>query len=197
MSAHLRLVRNELKPQQHKRKRKVNTLSGDTSKVVVGVFRDRVNAEAAMTELHAAGFPEEKAGFVVRGKKDPADDDTPVENDSELEEENTGGGALAGGTIGGVLGAAATGLIPGVGPVIAAGALAGVLGGAAAGGVAGGVIGTLTGIGVPEEEARVYEEEFQAGHPIITVETEDRKAEAWQILQRNGAYDARTRPTQG
>lgn len=172
----------------------MNALTGNTSKVVVGVFQDRVNAESAMTELQSAGFPDEQTGFVIRGKKDPADDDAPIENDSELDEENTGGGALAGGTIGGVIGAAATGLIPGVGPVIAAGALAGVLGGAAAGGVAGGVIGTLTGIGVPEDEAKIYEEEFKKGHPIVTVDAGDRKAEAWEILKRNGAYDAHTRP---
>jgi hypothetical protein len=172
---------------------KVNTLSGDTKKIVVGVFRDRVKAESALSELHAAGFSEEDTGFVIRGKKDPGDDESPVENDSELEKENTGGGVLAGGTIGGVLGAAATGLIPGVGPIIAAGALAGVLGGAAAGGVAGGVIGTLTGIGVPEDEAKIYEDEFKKGHPIITVKPNGRGAEAWQIMERNGAYDAHTR----
>jgi hypothetical protein len=163
-------------------------------KVLVGVFRDRLKAEEALNELHAAGFSEDDTGYIIRGKKDPADDESPIENDSELQEESTGGGVLAGGTIGGILGAAATGLIPGVGPVIAAGVLAGVLGGAAAGGVAGGVVGTLMGIGVPEDEAKIYEEEFKAGYPIITVQPGDRKDEAWQIMHQHGAYDAHTRP---
>jgi hypothetical protein len=161
---------------------------------LVGVFQDRIKAEEALNELHRAGFTEEETGYIIRGRKDPADDDSVIENDSELEEESTGGGVLTGASIGGVLGAAATGLIPGVGPVIAAGALAGIIGGAAAGGVAGGVIGTLMGIGVPEDEARIYEEEFNAGRPIITVQAGDRKAEAWKILQQHGAYDAHTRP---
>lgn len=161
--------------------------------VLVGVFRDRLDAETALGELHAAGFSEDDTGFVIRGTKDPGDDSSPVENDSELEKKSTGGGVVTGATIGGIIGAAATGLIPGVGPVIAVGALAGVIGGAAAGGVAGGVLGTLTGIGVPEEEAEIYEEEFQAGHPIVTVHAYGRRDEAWQILQQNGAYDAHTR----
>lgn len=161
--------------------------------LIVAVFTNRDDAERALTELHAIGFRNEQTGFAVRGMKDPADDPSPVENDSTLNNEATGGGALAGGTVGGVLGAAATGLIPGVGPVIAAGALAGVLGGAAAGGVAGGVIGTLTGIGIPENEATFYEEEFNAGHPIVTVQVDSGRAEAWQILQENGAYNAQTK----
>lgn len=178
----------------HRRKGEPILTGNNNGKIVVGVFRDRLKAEGALNELHEAGFSEEQTGFVIRGKRDPGDDESPIENDSELEEGSTGGGALAGGTIGGIVGAAATGLIPGVGPVIAAGALAGILGGAAAGGVAGGVIGTLTGIGVPEDEAKIYEEEFNAGHPLITVDAGDRREEAWKILQQHGAYDAHTRP---
>lgn len=170
-------------------------MTGNTNgKIVVGIFRDRVKAEGALHELHKAGFSEEQTGFVIRGKRDPGDDDSPVENDSSLEKSSTGSGVLAGGTVGGVVGAVATGLIPGVGPVIAAGLLAGVLGGAAAGGVAGGVIGTLTGIGIPEDEAKIYEEEFNAGNPLVTVDAGDRREEAWKILQQHGAYDAHTRP---
>jgi hypothetical protein len=165
--------------------------NGTNGDVVVGVFRERTQAENALHELHAAGFTEDDTGVVVRGKKDPGDDDSAIENDATLEESSTGSGVLAGGTIGGVIGAAATALIPGVGPVLAAGLLAGA---AAAGGVAGGVIGTLEGIGVPRDDAKFYEQEFNDGRPIITVKAADRKAEAWQILKKNGAYDAHTRP---
>ena len=174
------------------------TLTDSTNgKILVGIFRDRVKAEGALNELHEAGFTEEQTGFVIRGKRDPGDDESPIENDSDLEKSSTGGGILAGSTVGGVIGAVATGLIPGVGPVIAAGILAGVVGGAAAGGVAGGVIGTLKGIGIPDDEAKIYEEEFNAGHPLITVDAGDRREEAWKILQQHGAYDAHTRPAIG
>ena len=70
-------------------------------------------------------------------------------------------GALAGGLLGGVagwligIGALA---IPGVGPIIAAGPLAAALGGAALGAATGGIIGALTGVGVPEDEARYYDD---------------------------------------
>ena len=169
-------------------------LSRHERDVIVGIFHDRPQAQKAINDLERAGFSEEQTGFAIRGMKDPGDDDSLVENDAELEEEATGGGVLTGGAVGGVLGAAATGLIPGVGPVIAAGALAGILGGAAAGGVAGGVLGTLKGIGVPDDEAKIYEEEFQAGRPIVTVRHEGRADEACDILERNGAYDAHSRP---
>ena len=161
--------------------------------IIVAVFPERTGAESAVNELNAAGFSEQNTGMIVRGTKDPGDDDSPIENDSELQEENAAGGALAGGTIGGIIGAAATGMIPGVGPVIAAGALAGVLGGAAAGGVAGGVLGALKGIGVPEEEAKRYQAEFEAGHPVVTVQANGRRAEAWEILRKNGGSEARAR----
>lgn len=163
--------------------------------VIVGVFEDRVNAEEALNELHAAGFSEDETGFIIRGTKAPGDDSSPIENDAMMEEKNTGEGILTGGALGGVLGAAATGLIPGVGPVIAAGALAGILGGAAAGGVAGGVVGTLMGVGVPEDQAKFYEDEFNAGRPLITVQADGRSDKAWTIMQQHGAYNAHTRPS--
>ena len=168
----------------------MNLSNTSNGKIVVGVFRDRLEAEAALNELHEAGFPEEDTGYIIRGKRNPADDDSPVENDADLDKGSTGGGILAGGTIGGILGALAAGVIPGIGPVIAGGALVGIL----AGGVAGGVVGTLTGIGVPEEDAKFYEEEFKAGCPLITVRANGRSAEAWQIMQQHDAYDARTKP---
>ena len=80
-------------------------------------------------------------------------------------------GALAGGLLGGVagwlvgIGALA---IPGVGPIIAAGPIAAALGGAALGAAGGGIIGALTGAGVPEDEARYYDEEFRRGGIVVT-----------------------------
>jgi len=101
-------------------------------------------------------------------------------------------GILTGGIIGGVLGAAAALLIPGVGPVIAGGILGATLGGAAIGGIAGGFLSTFTHMGVPEEKARYYEQEFQAGRTLVTIKADDRQQKAIEILQRHGAQDVQT-----
>ena len=101
-------------------------------------------------------------------------------------------GALAGGLLGGAagwligIGALA---IPGVGPIIAAGPLAAALGGAALGAAGGGLIGALTGAGVPEEEAKWYDERVRSGSILLTVRAAGRTEEAHSILLRNGGRD--------
>src|SRR5262249_1151276 len=82
-------------------------------------------------------------------------------------------------------GAGARGLMPGVGPVIAAGILAGTLGGAGAGATAGGILGALIGHGVPEADARHYEQEVAAGKTIVTVKADGRYDEAVNILRKH------------
>ena len=155
---------------------------------VVGVFIDRVQAEQAINELRRAGFSDDQIGFILHGN--------PTEEGKTGSDAGTGvaAGAVSGGVIGGVLGAAAALLIPGFGPAIAGGILAATLGGAAIGAAAGGIMGALTGLGVPEEEARYYQSEFEAGRTIVTVKAANRYQEALDILRSNGAYDATTRP---
>jgi hypothetical protein len=55
--------------------------------------------------------------------------------------------------------------IPGIGPILAAGpiaaALGGALGGAGLGAAAGGLIDALTDMGVPEGDARHYEDQVR------------------------------------
>ena len=105
------------------------------------------------------------------------------------EEEATG--AFTGGVVGGVLGAAVALLIPVLGPAFAGGILVTVFS-AALGAMAGGFLGAFAAIGVPEEHARHYEEEFNAGRTIVTVKTEDRQQDALDILYRNGVQYANT-----
>jgi hypothetical protein len=105
------------------------------------------------------------------------------------EEEATG--AFTGGVVGGVLGAAVALLIPVLGPAFAGGILVTVFS-AALGAMAGGFLGAFAAIGVPEEHARHYEEEFNAGRTILTVKTEDRQQDALDILYRNGVQYANT-----
>jgi len=69
-------------------------------------------------------------------------------------------GGISGGIIGGIIGSlvlAGSILAPGIG-VLVAGPLVGALAGTAAGVGAGGVLGGLIGLGIPEREAKYYED---------------------------------------
>ena len=48
-------------------------------------------------------------------------------------------------------------------------------------------------MGVPEEEARYYQGEFESGRAVVTVKAETRAGEAEEILRRFGAYDVNSR----
>jgi outer membrane lipoprotein SlyB len=139
---------------------------------LIASFADRSRAERFVKELKRAGFKDEEIGIL-----------SPHDHKDEVEED-TVTGALTGGALGAVAGAVATGVIPGLGPVIAAGILSGVLGGAAAGAAAGGILGALISLGVPEDKAHSYEEEFLAGRTLVVVQAVARGGQAMEILQR-------------
>jgi len=141
---------------------------------VIATFQDRDLADCYVHELKKAGFKDDEIGVIS-----PHQDDTET-----LAEEGAAAGAVTGGVVGAVAGAVVTGLIPGIGPVIAAGLLTGVLGGAAAGAAAGGLVGALIGLGIPEEEARRYEQEFLAGRTLVVVQAIGRGGEAMGLLNR-------------
>jgi len=65
---------------------------------------------------------------------------------------------------------------------------ASVAGGAASGATAGGVIGGLAGLGVPEEDAKVYEERVRDGAILLVVPTTSANEEdAMEILDASEA----------
>ena len=64
--------------------------------------------------------------------------------------------------------------------------------GTASGAAAAGLAGALVGLGIPEDEAKHYDTEFQSGRTIVTVKASaTRYAEAMDILGRNGAVSNR------
>ena len=99
-------------------------------------------------------------------------------------------GGVVGGTLGLLVGIGAL-AIPGVGPLIAAGPLLAALSGAAAGATVGGVAGGLIGLGIPEIEAKRYENRVSKGNILISVhaETGDEVDHAKKILHDCGAED--------
>jgi hypothetical protein len=163
---------------------------------IVGVFHNRDDAERAIDDLHRVGIHDDMIGFAWRGGDR-------LEGSTDITDHGTGAGAgaatgaVTGGVIGGLLGAAAALAVPGVGPVLAGGILASALGGAAIGAAAGGLLGALVGMGIPEEEARYYDTEFQSGRIILTVKADGRGHEIMDILRRHGAYDVNTRGSMG
>jgi uncharacterized membrane protein len=103
-------------------------------------------------------------------------------------------GAATGGVIGGTVGLLA-GIgalaIPGLGPFIAAGPIMAALSGAAAGATAGGVVGALVGLGIPEYEAKAYEERLKTGGYLLAVHVSDSKKadDIRDVMERNGLED--------
>ncbi len=103
-------------------------------------------------------------------------------------------GATAGGVTGGVLGLLA-GIgalaIPGVGPFIAAGPIMAALSGTALGATTGGLVGGLVGLGIPEIEAKRYEQKLKSGNFLVAVDAEDsdRVDRAKEIFEAAGAED--------
>lgn len=103
-------------------------------------------------------------------------------------------GATTGGIIGGTLGLLA-GIgalaIPGMGPFIAAGPLMAVLSGIGAGGTLGGIIGALVGSGIPEYEAKRYENHLKEGGILLSVRalSDDWADRIKDLMQKNGAKD--------
>lgn len=142
---------------------------------------------ASLAEIPAV-VPEEPA--IASSLGTPAETQEVVPVGRHVREEEATG-AFTGGVVGGVLGAAVALLIPVLGPAFAGGILVTVFS-AALGAMAGSFLGAFAAIGVPEEQARHYEEEFKAGRTIVTVKTEDRQQDALAILYRNGVHYANT-----
>jgi hypothetical protein len=161
---------------------------------LVGVFEQRSEAELTLDELYQAGFEAKDLGFAIRGEDAIAGGaitGVPLTNHGQ----GAVKGMVAGGVAGGLLGAAVALVIPGFGPLLAMGMLASALGLGAAGVVTGGILGGMVGLGISEEEARIYEQEFKAGHAIVAVHVHGRDLEARQILEKHGAHNIHSEST--
>jgi len=158
----------------------------------VGLFDRREDADTAAQELRTAGFKDDDFGYAWK------DDKGAVQKEGDTKAgEMAVGGAATGAALGGLIGAATAALIPGVGPIFAGGILASTLTGAAVGAGAGGITGALVGMGIPDEEAKYYDEEFKGGRTLMTVRANDRYDEAGDIVRRRRGWDYGTRNERG
>ena len=162
-------------------------------RTVAGVFTDTAHAERALNALKDGGFAPDQVSVVA---KESADTKRMVENTEMGTAEAAGGGAVAGTVIGGIagwlLGISAL-AIPGIGPIVGAGIIGTTLAGAGIGAAAGGLIGALTAEGIPEEDARGYEESVKAGSILLTVHatSDEQSRQAQEIFNSVKGGDVR------
>jgi hypothetical protein len=164
------------------------------SKSVFGIATTQGQAEQIVRQLQAQGFANSEISVLMPdtgGTRDIGH----VKSTKAPEGATTG--ATAGGVTGGVLGLLA-GIgalaIPGLGPFIAAGPIMAALSGAAVGATTGGIAGGLIGLGIPEIEARRYDEKLKKGNYLIAVHADesDDVDRAKDIFKTAGAEDIST-----
>ena len=81
------------------------------------------------------------------------------------------------------------GIIPVIGPVLAIGTLGTILINAVGGAAIATVAGALVGWGIPEEDAKYYEDEVKAGRDLVTVDRGTRTGTlAGSRLSQHGVF---------
>src|SRR5215216_4623691 len=153
-----------------------------TGRTVVGMFTNRQDAEAAIRELKAAGFGQDRIGVALQDRDEQRD---LIESTGSEAAEGAAAGAVSGGLVGGLIGLLGSLLIPGVGPIVVGGVLASTLTGAGIGAATGGIIGALVGLGVPEADAQHFDAGLRSGGTLVTVGAVSRTGDALAILQRH------------
>jgi hypothetical protein len=171
----------------------LNNPGSTTGRTIVGLFRERPDAEAAIQDLKDAGFTNEQIGVAMR---DQSQQRELAEDTGTNAASGAATGAVSGGVVGGLIGLLGSLLIPGVGPIVVGGVLASTLVGAGAGAATGGIIGGLIGMGVSEEDAKHFDAGFREGGVLVTVTAIERIDEAVEILDDNGADMGPSRMTQ-
>src|SRR5881227_2058682 len=165
-----------------------------SKKSVFCIAKSRTQAEGIVERLQSAGFATSEISVLLpndEGKHDIGH----VKATKAPEGATTG--AATGGVTGGVLGLlAGVGAlaIPGLGPFIAAGPIMAALSGAAVGATTGGVVGGLVGLGIPEIEAKRYDEKLKKGNYLVAVHADesDDVDRAKDIFKNAGAEDIST-----
>ena len=143
------------------------------AKLVTGVFKTRVAAEAAVDAILKRGYTRDDISVLMSDATKSKE--FAIETGTRAAD-GLGYGAAVGGAVGTNV------VLPGIG-LIVAGPLAAALAGAGAGGAAGGLVGALIGAGIPEHRAKVYDASLRAGGILIGVEAKtDEEADKLEDL---------------
>lgn len=142
-------------------------------RLVTGLFKNRVAAEAAVDAILKRGYARDDISVLMSDATRTKEFGLQTRTHAA---DGLGIGSAVGGAVGAVVAAIAavgtTLFLPGINLVIA-GPIAAALAGAGAGGATGGVIGALIGAGIPEYRAKVYDAELRGGGILIGVEARD------------------------
>ncbi len=162
-------------------------------KLVTGLFKNKVAAEAAVDALMKRGYSRDDISVLMsdatRNKEFALQTRTHAADGAGI------GGAL-GGAVGAVLAAivavGSTIFLPGINLVIA-GPIAAALAGAGAGAATGGLIGGLIGAGIPEYRAKVYDAGLRSGGILLGVEarSDEEVEKLEELLEAIGAEHVR------
>ncbi len=160
------------------------------SQYITATFKTRHAAEDALQRLEAVGITDRQISMVTTDSTRGTNFN--IEAHKQVDQ-GVAGGVTAGGLIGAALGAlaiAGTIVVPGLNLVVT-GAYVGALAGLATGAVAGGLVGGLIGAGIPEYEAKIYDEEIRSGAILLAVEARDdaQRTQVKKILQMTDAHN--------
>lgn len=173
------------------------------NQTVLGIFTNRMDAESAVDDLETVGFSVKDISIVM---KDTQEAERFAREKGTSVADSAVSGAVTGGVIGGIaglligIGAIA---VPGIGAILIGGPLAAAFGvtgaaattvsGAATGVLAGGLIGALVGLGVSQEDAKLYENHIRSGGILVAIPAQaGREDDVVSILEDNGATQIRT-----
>ncbi len=180
--------------------------------ITLGVFNNTHDAEDALSELLKKDIPRDCISYLYTNKGGKVEEHKAGETMNEKEEaekskvkaKDTGAGMASGATTGGVIGALAglavtSGVLPGLGALFIGGPLVAALGlgaaaavvasGAVTGAAAGTLAGALTGYGLSEPDAHIYEEKITQGNIFVSVESPDPTGEVLGVFNDNDALD--------
>lgn len=165
------------------------------TKLIIGAFPDKREANEAIVELEEAGVTQEDFSIIAQENMEETSN---AEGDKRKSatDRAAGSGAAVGGVAGGlaglISGAVATAGMFVAGPVVLLAGLGWValttVGGGVIGATAGGVVGALVGLGIPQETARHHESVLKAGG--ILLGTEDNAASEQEIRECYEAHGA-------
>jgi hypothetical protein len=157
-------------------------------KMVTAVFRSHADADQAYDRLLGHGYTNREINVLMsdatRARYYPTEEKAPVHAGTAAAEGMGVGGAI-GTAVGAAVGAIAaigwTLTIPLTGgmALLVAGPIAAALAGAGAGAVTGGLIGALVGLGIPEPNARAYEEALRNGGVAMGVVPHSGEDTSW------------------
>ncbi|MDG0809626.1 general stress protein [Cohnella rhizosphaerae] len=166
---------------------------GTQERRIVGVFDTEQGAVKAIEDLKRQGYTSDDISVISKNRDDM---DYVTEETGTKAPEGAAAGAATGGVVGGLTGLlAGLGLlvVPGIGPILAAGPIAATLTGLAVGAGTGGIVGGLIGLGIPEDEAKRYDDDLNAGRILVLVDTDpDRRAHIYDTFRTNNTLNSDT-----